>query len=332
MARYFKIAALIIVIALVSISLLGWWYLRFDVIEAPELPGEIEAGVVRHEGKQRGWFAYLPASRGSSPPVVLVLHGSQGKGNDIRGMSFYGFDVEAERAGFIAVYPDGYEGHWNDCRASASYAANQENIDDVGFFRALVEELQGRYGIDPQRVYAAGFSNGGHMAYRLALEAPELVRGVAAISANLPVAANLGCAESGQPVSVLMINGTADPVNPYAGGLVEILGDASRGEVRSALDTADYWAQLAGYSGEGEARSLPDQVADDDTSVETLRWADGLRPSVELVTVVGGGHTMPNPSFNLPLLLGPTSHEFDSAQLIWEFFSALPLVEPRRGN
>lgn len=324
MARYFKFIALALVVALVSLSLLAWWYLRFDVIEPPELPGSIEVGVVDHDGKQRGWFAYLPEARGARPPVVLVLHGSQGKGADIRGMSFYSFDVEAERAGFIAVYPDGYDGHWNGCRASASYAANRENIDDVGFLRSLVGELQDRYGIDPDRVYAAGFSNGGHMAFRLALEAPDLVHGVAAVAASLPVAGNLGCRESGQPASVLIINGTEDPVNPYAGGLVEILGDASRGEVRSAAETAEYWADLAGYMTAPEVRDWPDQVTDDGTMVESMLWRDGARPQVELLTVVGGGHAIPNPTFELPLLLGPTSHEFDTAQVIWEFFSELP--------
>ena len=41
--------------------------------------------------------------------------------------------------GFLAVYPDGYEQHWNDCRAAAPYAANKKNIDDVGFFGAMVD-------------------------------------------------------------------------------------------------------------------------------------------------------------------------------------------------
>ena len=44
----------------------------------------------------------------------------------------YRFDELAERHGFIAVCPEGYQQHWNDCRGGANYAANLENIDDVG--------------------------------------------------------------------------------------------------------------------------------------------------------------------------------------------------------
>ena len=141
----------------------------------------------------------------------------------------YGFDVLAERHGFVAVYPDGYQRHWNDCRGSANYAANTEDIDDVGFLRALVQQMVEEQGVDPERVFATGLSNGGQMAYRLGLEAPELVAGIAAMAANLPVASNLDCMPSGEPVAAMVMNGTADPVNPYEGGLVEIFGNTSRG-------------------------------------------------------------------------------------------------------
>ena len=86
-------------------------------------------------------------------------------------------------------------------------------------------------------------------AYRLGLEAPDAVAGIAAIAANLPADQNLGCQPSGRPVRTMIVNGTEDPVNPYQGGVVEILGDSSRGMVRSAGETARYWAGLAGYEG-----------------------------------------------------------------------------------
>jgi len=320
MSNTVKYLLICVVVVLLALSLVAAYYLRWDELDPPALPGSVEDGKILHDGLERSWFAYLPASRGAHPPVVLVLHGSQGSGKAIRAMSFFSFDEAAERDGFIAVYPDGYKDHWNDCRAGADYAANRENIDDVGFLRALVAELVQRYGADPQRVYAAGYSNGGQMAFRLALEAPDLVAGVAAIAANLPVAGNLGCEQSHKPVAVLVINGTADPVNPYAGGLVEILGDASRGEVRSAEDTMLYFGSLAGYGRSHALTNWPDRAPDDGTSVTIQSWWLPGKPRVELVTVEGGGHTIPNPQYSLPRILGPTSHEFDSAQVAWGFF------------
>jgi polyhydroxybutyrate depolymerase len=77
----------------------------------------------------------------------------------------------------VVVYPDGYEGHFNDCRRVASYSARTLNVDDVGFIKRIVERLGAEKKINPERVYAIGCSNGGHLALRLALEAPELIKG-----------------------------------------------------------------------------------------------------------------------------------------------------------
>ena len=70
----------------------------------------------------------------------------------------HGFNILAERDGFISVYPDGFEKHWNDCRGSAAYSANVQNIDDVGFLLKLVRQLAGQYDVDLSRVYVTGLS------------------------------------------------------------------------------------------------------------------------------------------------------------------------------
>ena len=41
-------------------------------------------------------------------------------------------------------------------------------VDDTGFIDALISLLQTRHPIDPDRVYAVGFSNGGMMSMQLA--------------------------------------------------------------------------------------------------------------------------------------------------------------------
>ena len=322
MNRILKVLGLLVVLTIVAIALTWWWYLRADSMEMPTLPGTAQTGSMQYEGHRRTWLAYVPASKPAKPALVLVMHGSRGDGQQMRAASRYGFDVLAERHGFVAVYPDGYQQHWNDCRGSANYAANMENIDDVGFLRALVQQMVEEQGVDPERIFATGLSNGGQMAYRLGLEAPELVAGIAAMAANLPVASNLDCEPSGEDVAVLVMNGTADPVNPYEGGLVEIFGDASRGQVMSASATAGYWARLAGHSGEGEYRAWPKQVSDDDTSVESIEWSAQGKVPVSLVTILGGGHTVPHPVMDLPRILGPTSHQLDGPETIWAFFSS----------
>ncbi len=329
MKNLFKVIALVLVVLLVGLALAAAWFLRWDEIEPPELPGVVEGGSLQHGDHERSWIAYVPASRSPAPPMLLVLHGSLSDGAWMRAATFYSFDVQAERAGYIAVYPDGIDNHWNDCRRGASYAANRLQVDDVGFLRALVALLADRYGADPRRVFATGLSNGGQMVYRLALEAPELIAGGAAIVANLPVEDNSDCVGRGIPVPMLVMNGTEDPVNPDAGGLVEVLGDSSRGRVMSSLDTARYWAGLAGHDLEAVQQTRSDSNPDDATRVIRHAWHSAGRAPVELVSLVGGGHTFPHPVYSLPRILGPTSHELDGAELIWAFFAELPVSAPR---
>jgi polyhydroxybutyrate depolymerase len=321
MRNFLTVLAVLVVLVALAGVLAWWYYLRADPMTPPALPGAVLTGSLQYGGHERSWLAYVPASAGPAPALVLVMHGSMGTGEQMRDATRYGFDVLAERHGFIAVYPNGYERHWNDCRGSADYAANLQNIDDVGFLRALVQRMVAERGVDPAQVFATGWSNGGQMAYRLGMEAPDLVSGIAAISANLPVAGNLDCEPSGEPVATMVINGTLDPVNPYTGGLVKIMGNASRGEVLSSEATARYWADLAGYTEGGEHRVWPRSDPNDATSVESTDWSAPGRVPISLVGIMGGGHTIPNPLFNLPRMLGPTSHQLDGPEVIWQFFS-----------
>jgi polyhydroxybutyrate depolymerase len=320
MKRVLVVIVSLLVPVLLAVMTLAWWYLGAEKMEPPELAGTMEYGSVEHDGLTRTWRAYIPSLETGPAPLVLILHGSRGDGQRMLEGTRYGFNLLAEREGFIPVYPDGFEKHWNDCRASAGYSANVRNIDDVGFFRAMVREIAARHNIDQSRIYVAGMSNGGHMAYRVGFEAPELTAGIAAIAASLPVEDNLDCERSGEPVATLVMNGTEDPINPYDGGLVEIRNDSSRGRVLSSRDTARYWAHLAGYGGEGQQLAWP-KTSPDATSIESTRWSAPGKPPVTLITVVSGGHTIPHPLLSVPRILGRTSHELDASGVIWSFFS-----------
>ena len=251
-----------------------------------------------------------------------MLHGSQGSGNRIRRGSGYEFDSLADRHGFIVAYPDGYERHWNDCRAAAQYQAKLLNIDDVAFMRELVLFMVREYAVDRNRVFVAGLSNGGQMAYRLALEAPDLVRGVAVIAASMPTETNMSCERSGKAVPVMIINGTADPINPFNGGEVTLVGSfGSRGTVMSAQASAQYWADLAGNSTEPFFHRYPDSDVDDGSVAERMVWTMTGRPEIAFVTVDGGGHTIPGPGLSFPFFLGSVNHDFSAIDEIWRFFS-----------
>jgi polyhydroxybutyrate depolymerase len=322
MRRRITLALALLAAALGAFAL---FWLRFERVPEPELPGALVAGSLEHAGRTRTWHAYLPARRVPSPALVLVLHGSQGDFAQARGGYGYDFDRLAESEGFLPIYPDGFERHWNDCRAAGPYAANALDVDDVSFLRALVERFAAEHGADRARVFATGISNGGQMALRLALEAPDLVRAVAPVVASLPAERNMDCRPAGRPVSVLIMNGSADPMNPWRGGDVALYGlVGNRGAVLSSEDSIDYFRDLAGHTAAPEVVTLSDLDPGDASTVEVTRWRAPGRKHVALYAIRGGGHGAPHPGLTLPRLLGPTNHDIHAAEEIWRFFAEAP--------
>jgi polyhydroxybutyrate depolymerase len=179
---------------------------------------------------------------------------------------------------------------------------------------AIVDKLVNELGIDPGRVFATGVSRGGHMAFRLALEAPSRFRAVAAVAANLPTPENFKCkpAEPGTS-SVMIMNGMKDPLNPFDGGEVKFFGLIRRGRVRSSRESAQYFAALYHIPSAPQT----DQTQPTDGADLTL-WQNDPKVQVELVAIRGGGHVMPQPYWRAPRILGPTPKEPNGPAMIWE--------------
>jgi polyhydroxybutyrate depolymerase len=201
--------------------------------------GEVAEKVITVGGRERTFIEYVPKTYKPGAPLLFVLHPSGGDGAGMRQYSNYEFDELADKYGFLVVYPEGFDNTWNDCRGGSPFSSKRLKIDDAGFIVALLNHEAAAHTIDRKRVFAAGWSNGGQLAYRLALEHPEDFAGVAAISASVPVKENLDCGQVDRPIPVMIINGTADPINPYRGGMVT-LGGARLGNVLSSEDTAKY--------------------------------------------------------------------------------------------
>ena len=274
---------------------------------------------------ERPYLFYEPTKRAPSAPLVILLHGSRQTPEDLRRATGYAFERLADQHGFIAVYPQGYKRRWNDCRAGGRYAARRLQLDDVGFLAAIVEQLQSADGVDPTRVFLAGYSAGGQLAFRVALEHPELVAAIAAFSANLPTDDNLACKPVGTSVPVMLINGTRDRINPYEGGRVSVFGFASRGTVRSAPASAGYFAALAGLA-TPERRQLAESGQ---SRVEQWRWFERGTPEVVLLAVHGGGHVVPGPLAVFPRILGTVSDVLDGPREVWQFFARQPTSAER---
>lgn len=245
------------------------------------------------ENHQRSFY-FIPSSKPKAS-LVFVLHGSQGDGQVIRkSEGEKKLEAIAPAENIFLVYPNGYKRYWNECRKTANSAANLENINDGLFFAQMIDYFQTKYDIDQKKVFAIGTSGGGHMAYKLALTMPERFRAITAFIANLPDTNNFDCAEKRIPRPVLIINGTADEINPYQGGEVKLGPKVSLGFVRSTDRTLHYWSSLAGYKGTPKMESVPDRDPKDGKTVEKYTYKSKRKPEITLYKVNGGKHDYPN--------------------------------------
>ncbi len=302
---------------------LFWHFVYTPAPDIPRLSGRLMHEAIAWGGRTRTYLVYAPRGLRKSAPLVVALHGSGGTGAQLRMEIGYGLDRLAEEHGFAVAYPDGYDGYWNACNIAGDYSANTLDIDDVGFVGAMIDKLAAEIGIDRARVFAAGVSRGGHMAFRLALEAPLRFRAVAAVSANVPAPENFKCrpAAQGTP-SVMIMNGTEDPLNPFAGGDARLLGlFMGRGRVLSSRESGQYFADRNGIAGAPRAGQTRTAGG---IRVEQFLWRNGAGSEVELLAIHGGGHGMPQPYRRAQRILGPSLREPDGPAVIWAFFARQP--------
>jgi polyhydroxybutyrate depolymerase len=296
--------------------------------ELPQLSGSLAKGEIDVAGVKRGYRTYVPRDLPKGAPLVLVMHGSGEGPGRIRVGTGYAFERLADQHGFALVYPKSFASDWNDCSRIGDKELNGVRGDDVGYLAALVDKLVAELSLDPARVFATGVSNGGSMAMRLALEQPSRYKAVAAVVANVPAPENFQCQPAAQKTtSVMIMNGSEDPLVPYAGGEINLLGLFYKGgEIISSRASAQFfadWAQLTG------APQTSEKTVAEGVRVEQNRWSPGNNDSaatteVELVSIHGGGHGLPQPYSKRPRLLGPSPMAPNGPAMIWAFFERQP--------
>ena len=122
---------------------------------------------------------------------------------------------------------------------------------------------------------------------------PKKFKAITAFIANLPDDQNMDCAEARIAIPVMIVNGTADPVNPYEGGMMPSTNFVM-GTVRSTDQTFHYWSSLAGYKGEPVKQNLPDTDPSDGKQIERYTFKASGKPEIVLLKVLGGKHDDPN--------------------------------------
>jgi polyhydroxybutyrate depolymerase len=283
---------------------------------------ELSANTLTHDGRERRYLLDAGVSEPEGRPLLLVLHGGQGSPERIA--SYAGFDRVARREDVVVAYPEAVGGNWNDGREVERLASQRDDVDDVGFLSALIEHLLAAHRLDPQAVYVVGPSNGGMMTYRLVLEKAEKLAAAAAVIANLPEPLAAGHAGPvDDPVPLLIINGSADPLMPHAGGEIRFGIWGGLGRVLSTEATAAFFAERGGCEPTPRLLPVTDAAPTDGIDIVHRGFRGGAAGCVvELYVLEGGGHVWPGaPPYAPPALIGAATESVDAAELVWSFFA-----------
>jgi len=232
----------------------------------------------------------------------------------------------ADREGLVLAAPEGARGGdgrqgWNDCRADAS---SNPKTDDVGLIDAIIDREIEMHNVDPTRIFVMGMSNGGMMAFRMAVERGERLAGFAAVGASM--AGDNQCAVPVTAVSALIVAGTADPLVPYEGGQVGFGYGALRGKVIGVEQAVGAWRQIDGLSAPAVAvQALEHKDPRDPTRASRTVWGrDASQPQVEFVRIEHGGHVEPSISKRIGRfyahLVGSQNGDVEIAEEAWSFF------------
>lgn len=262
--------------------------------------------------KTRTYQLYVPdgLDRKKNSPLVLVLHGRGGSGEDMVKVTGAQFSRAADTEKFIVAYPDAYGKLWND---------PEDKVDDTAFMLAVVETVKAEVAVDLSRVYIVGLSNGGMMAQGMACAFPEKFAAAATVAGTLPDFKSGACS-SAPPVPMMIIHGTADPIIPFAGGLVSVHADSVT--VLSARQTAELWANNGKCSLKPRVIAEPNKDPEDGTTIQREIYSEcSGKVEVDLIVVEGGGHTWPGGFQYMPeRFIGKTSREMDAGRVVWNFF------------
>lgn len=271
---------------------------------------------VRHGGLDRMVRVHVPKGFDAAKPQTLIvaLHGGGGSMDYQADDANYGLISLSEREGVVLVFPNGFSrlrrgtlATWN--AGTCCGTARDRDIDDVGFIRQVVANLQQQMVVDRGRIFATGMSNGAMMAYRLACEASDVFSAIAAVAGT----DNTRRCTPARPVRVLHIHARNDPMVPFDGGFSSNTRlRAATSEFASVPDTMARWARHDACS------ATPQTVLAVPGARCEAYPSCGGGAQVKLCVTETGGHSWPGGQ----KVRGEAPSQAVSANaLMWEFFN-----------
>jgi len=267
-------------------------------------------------GLNRQYVLRVPSAynRSRPLPLVVLLHGWTGTAAAIE--SHTGFGDKAEREGFVLAVPEGL-GRPQAWNVGFLDLTGNQHPNDAAFVADLIDQVKKEVGIDPNRVFVAGHSNGAMLAHLVGAKYGDRVAAIGVVAGTIGLPSSQLRVKSippaVRPVSVMILHGRKDGMVAYDSRAQALL--MGIGAPRSA----QWWAQADGCPGQPTLSVSPDH------NVELTRYAGGRENTeVQLMTINNGIHDWPGGSNELGR--ERTTH-ISATDVLWDFF----VKHPRRG-
>ncbi len=248
---------------------------------------------------ERNYLEYVPDSYNpeNSAPVVFCLHGL---GDNMNNFSGVGFHTVANNFGWIVITPQALMASlplfgpigeaWNSGAGAEGTPFGDiilnDGVDDSGFLIAILDSLENHYNVNTDSVFFMGFSLGGFMAHRMAIEHGDRVDAIASVGGTIGKFLDANPFEN---INVLHIHGTEDTQIGYddaefdAGGTYYSIG-------KGAEETVEYWRSFNNCDEQAIVTYFPDSM-EDGLTFERYLYLDGDNNSrTALIKTIGGDH------------------------------------------
>ncbi|HNW69017.1 MAG TPA: T9SS type A sorting domain-containing protein [Bacteroidales bacterium] len=262
----------------------------------------------------RSYRVYVSPNYSAANPasLVITLHGL---GDNMTNFSTLGFDDIADTANIIVICPQavddpmvsaylgaGYGTAWNS--GAGMYVSGfgwyypNSSVNDIGFINALVDTARANYSIDPSRVYLCGFSMGGFMTERMALQSNVSFAAFASMSGT--IGAGITTLNPGRAVPIAHFHGTADSTVYYTGNQFGIDPDSM----------INFWVSNNACNSVPDSTGFTDAVADGITVDKFSYTGSGIDNEVLFYRMNGAGHTV----------LFEPNNDISEIMEVWLFF------------
>jgi polyhydroxybutyrate depolymerase len=272
---------------------------------------------------EREYLIHLPSDYSSTSqcPVIFAFHG--GGGNYENTVSMYNLNAAAEQHHFIIVYPNAINKSWSMEGVGSMIKEEQQQVDDVKFISTLMDTLTTHYHVDSTAFFCTGISRGGIFSLFLISKLSGRFKAIAPVCASIPQ--SIADQYTFYPTSILLINGTDDPLIPFEGGYSEI-GRSKKNADNYFISTPELVKKIKKLNTCPEisiTHHITNTQHNDQCTAQKITYhCSGTQ--VVFIKVMHGGHTWPGGQQYLSKnLVGNVCQDFKAEEEIVNFFVSL---------